>query len=256
LFSYLFAFILFWCIAVVGFPYPEAIIGKVKEGYPAQRVGLKEGDKILEVNAKSVGNWLEMTAMIRKSKSKVSLKVERDGESLSLDVPLEEKNINDEFGAKRSVSVIGIEPSTKIKIVRYNLFKGFFKGLETLFGLTFVTFKGFIFMILGKIPLKEAVTGPLGIYYLTSETVKMGISALMYLMAVLNISLFVVNLIPAPLLDGFHILVFFIEKIRKKQLSEKTEDFFARLGYVILGVLIIFVFYNDFVKFGPKFWGK
>jgi regulator of sigma E protease len=111
-------------------------------------------------------------------------------------------------------------------------------------------------MILGILPIKEAVTGPLGIYYITSEAAKVGIVAVLQLMAVLNVSLAIVNLLPMPLFDGGHILIFFIEQIKKKQLSEKTDDFLTRLGFVVIGLIVLFVFYNDIVKFGSKIWGK
>ncbi|MFH1363607.1 MAG: site-2 protease family protein, partial [Candidatus Omnitrophota bacterium] len=76
------------------------------------------------------------------------------------------------------------------------------------------------------------------------------------LMAALNVSLAIINLFPIPVLDGGHLLFLLIEKIRKKTLSEKTEEFVTRLGLGLIGILVIFVFYNDTIKYGPEMLNK
>ncbi|MEI8350121.1 MAG: RIP metalloprotease RseP [Candidatus Omnitrophota bacterium] len=256
LFNYFFAFILFWLIALLGFPYLDSVIGKVKEGYPAMQAGLKDGDRILAVNGKAVDNWTDMTSLIRANKEKASLRIQRGNDVFAVDVPLTKSEIGDEFGRRRNMSVIGIEASPKIKIIKYGFWQGFLKAGESLFNLTFLTIKGFLLLILGIVPAKEAITGPLGIYYITAETIKLGIVAVFHLMAILNVSLTVVNLIPLPLFDGGHILIFLIEKIRNKQLSEKVDAVLTRVGFAIIGLIVLFVFYNDILKFGSRIWGK
>lgn len=256
LFNYFLALIIFWIIALVGFPYHDTIVGEVLRDFPAGKAGVRKGDKILEVEGLKVDNWTEMTKIIQKSKDKVSLKIERDGQSLLLDVPLKEKEITDGFGRKKWVSVIGILSSAKIKIIKYSFPRAFLKGFEALFNSTFLIVKGFIFIFLGIIPFKEAVAGPIGIYYIASEAVKVGIVATLHLMAILSVTLAIINLFPIPVLDGGHLLFFLIEKIKKKPLKEKTEDILTRLGLAFIAGLIIFVFYNDMRRFGPKIWNK
>jgi regulator of sigma E protease len=256
LFNYLMAFALFWLVALLGFPYLDTVVGKVLDDFPAKKIGLEEGDRILEVNGKKVNYWQEMSKEIRKSKDKVYLKVKRDNRLIYFTVPLEKKKIEDEFGKKKEIPMIGIAASSKIKIVKYNFLEGFFKGIQSIFFITFIILKGIFFIIFGILPFKEAVTGPLGIYYVTSEATKIGITAILHLMAVLNVSLTIVNLLPLPLLDGGHLFVFLIEKIRKKRWSQKAEEWWMRLGFLIVSFLILFVFYNDIVKFGSKIWKK
>jgi regulator of sigma E protease len=197
-----------------------------------------------------------MTKLIRASRDKVSLKIERGGRIILVDVPLRISEVGDKFGKKKNVATIGIEPSSKIRIVKYNLFESFIKGFQTLIELTGIIVQGFASMIFGIIPIKEAVTGPLGIYYITAEAVKVGMAAILHLMAVLSVSLSIINLIPLPLFDGGHILVFLIERFRKKHLSKTAEEYLTRLGFVIIAVIVLFVFYNDVVRFGSKIWGK
>jgi len=85
-----------------------------------------------------------------------------------------------------------------------------------------------------------------------------GLSATLLLMAGLNVTLATINLFPMPVLDGGHILFFFIERLRKKPLEERIEDFLTRIGIVLISLLVIFVFYNDIKRFGPRIldWKK
>ncbi|MDD5584149.1 MAG: RIP metalloprotease RseP [Candidatus Omnitrophica bacterium] len=252
LFNYLLAFILFWTIALIGFPYPEPIVGKVKEGYPAAAAGVKEADRVLEVNGIKVDTWIDMTQLIRASKDKVELTLERDGKIISLPVSLEQTSLGDEMGRKRNVPVIGIEASSKMRIVKYNIVTGFVQGGKYLFEHTYITVLGFGYMILGKIPAKEAMVGPLGIWQFTSEAVRVGIVAVLLLMASLSVSLAIVNLFPLPVLDGGHLFLSMWEKIRRKPLSERVEDVLTKAGIGVIGLLFLFVFYNDIIKFGPR----
>ena len=254
LFNYLLALVLFVIIAAIGFPYPAAVVGDVLDGYPAKAAGLMSKDKVLEVNNIAVENWPEMAKLIYESEKEVLLKVKRDGEVISLNIPLREKEITDDFGKRKKVSIMGITASSEINVVKYSFPQSLLKGAEALFNLTFLIIKGFIFIIIGVIPFKEAMAGPVGIYYITSEAAKIGIVAVLHLMAALSVSLAIINLFPMPILDGGHLLIFTIEKIRRKMLSEKTEDILTRFGFGVLVFLIVFVLYNDIVRFGPKIW--
>lgn len=259
LFNYILAFLLLWCVSFIGLPYPDCVVGEVLKDYPAYAAGIQLGDRIVEVSGKRVESWPEMTKIIYKSKHTISMTIERDGQMLSLTVPLKEREIADDFGKKRNVSVIGIAHDPKrFKIIKYNFFRAFTKGLETLFNLTVLFLKGLFFTILGIVPLRDAATGPLGIYIITQEVVKLGISYLLFHLAVLSLSLSLVNLIPLPLFDGGHLFLFLIEKLRKRPLSEQAENILVKAGFAIIGLLVLVVFYNDIVKFGPKMtlWRK
>lgn len=248
LFNYLFAFVIFWVIAMMGFPYPATVIGEILPDYPAYSAGLKEGDRVLEVNEAGVETWYDMAERIYESKEKVILKIERNGEEIVTEVPLRNKEVVDGFGRKKNVSVIGISASSEVKIVKYNFFKALVKGAEGLINLTLIIIKGFVLIIAGVIPFKEAVGGPIAIYDFTSRAVEAGAMAVLSLMAALNVTLAIINLFPVPILDGGHIFLFSLEKLRKKPLSEKTEDVLSRIGLALLLTLMVFVFYNDIAK--------
>jgi len=252
LFNYLLALVIFCIMAFIGFPYPDSVVGSVLEDYPAASSGVQEGDRILAVDGNEVEHWLDMAEKIYQAEGVTSLRIEREGEVISLDIPLRQKEIIDDFGKKKNVSVIGIGASSQIKIVKYNFPQAIIKGFQSLLNFTFLVIKGFLFMILGKIPFKEAVGGPLAIYYYTSEAVKIGIVTTLGLVAALSVSLTIINLLPIPVLDGGHLLFFFLEKVRGKPISEKVEDNLTRIGLSFLIVFLVFVIYNDCVRYGAK----
>jgi regulator of sigma E protease len=116
-----------------------------------------------------------------------------------------------------------------------------------------MTYKGLWRMITGKLSFRESVTGPLGIFYVTSKAASLGVIAVLHLIAVLNVSLAIFNLLPLPVLDGGHILFLGIEKIRGKTLSTKTEQIITQIGLTVIISLAVFVTYNDITRlFGDK----
>ena len=104
-------------------------------------------------------------------------------------------------------------------------------------------------MITGKLSMKESVTGPLGILYITSKAASAGFIAVLHLMAILSISLALFNILPFPVLDGGHILFLGIEKIRGKTLSIKIERIITQIGFTAIISLALLVTYNDIVRF-------
>jgi regulator of sigma E protease len=102
--------------------------------------------------------------------------------------------------------------------------------------------------------MRESMTGPLGIFFITSKAAQLGAIAVLHLMAVLSLSLAIFNLLPLPILDGGHIVLLALEKIRGKALSLKSEQIINRVGLSFILFLVFLVTYNDIVKnFGDRF---
>ncbi|MCK9616083.1 MAG: RIP metalloprotease RseP [Candidatus Omnitrophica bacterium] len=236
--------------------YIPPVVGILIENFPAQKAGIQKGDKIISVNGTKVNQWEDMTNIIHNSKGPIALVIERNNKTFSITVPTKQQEVIDEAGIRKEISFIGIDRFIKTKVVKYNFFEAFVKGFEEVYRVSSITIRGFGAIIFRILPLKDAVTGPLGIYKITADTAKLGLLPLITFMAILSVSLAIVNLIPLPLFDGGHILTFLVEKIRKKPLSEKTDNLLTRIGFAIIALIIVFVFYNDIVRFGPKIWGK
>ncbi|MFA7677523.1 MAG: RIP metalloprotease RseP [Candidatus Omnitrophota bacterium] len=237
-------------------PFQEPVIGSVLAGYPAEEAGLEKGDIILKVDGKKIKSWAQAAGMIHQATGQVALEISRSGNKKDFKVATRTEKIKGSSGNKEQMSVIGISPLVSIKLIKYGMPEAFIKGTEALLDLTSRVARGFWYMLTGSISFREGAAGPIGIFYITSESVKYGILAVLQLMAALNISLAVINLFPVPILDGGHIAVFLTEKIRGKPLSERAENILSRLGLVIIGSLVIFVLYNDTIKYGPQIGKK
>jgi len=121
-------------------------------------------------------------------------------------------------------------------------------GANKTIDLTITTYKALWRMISGRMSMRESVTGPLGIFYITSKAAQIGIIAVLHLLAILNISLAIFNLLPFPVLDGGHILFLGLEKIRGKALHIKTEQVITQIGVTVIISLALFITYNDFLR--------
>ena len=160
------------------------------------------------------------------------------------------ENMKTIFGSRKNISIIGISPSEEIVYVKYGILKSIYMGAEKLWTLTYITCRALWASITGAIPVKESMTGPIGIFYITGQAAKLGMVYLLQLMGVLSASLAIFNLLPVPVLDGGHILFLMIEKIRRKPVSIKMQENVTHVGMGLLIVLMLFVFYNDFNRFG------
>ena len=147
--------------------------------------------------------------------------------------------------------MIGFSPKQDIVIVKHNIFQAVALGGKKVITLTAVTYKGIWLLITGGLPVKESVSGPIGIAVLIGEAAKMGFIYLLIIMAHINIALAVFNLLPFPILDGGHVLFLGIEKLRGKPVSPRTQEVIGNIALYILIAFALFVSWNDIVKFVP-----
>lgn len=255
LLNYVLGFLCFWFILFVGYPTLTTKVGSLLDGFGAKKAGIEVGDKILGVDGKGVDFWEDLQKIIQSKKdaTTVRLSVLRNNQEYKIDVNIKEKQLDDPLGRKRSVGLLGITPADEFVKVRYGLFKSFILSWDKTWFLTAMTYQALGRMITGKLSMRESLTGPLGIFFITSKAASLGLIALLHLIAVLNISLAIFNLIPLPVLDGGHILLLTVEKIRRKPLSIKAEQIITQFGLTLIITLAIIVTYNDLVRlFGDK----
>ncbi|TBR14758.1 hypothetical protein EPO66_06605, partial [bacterium] len=115
---------------------------------------------------------------------------------------------------------------------------------------TVMTYKALWRMVTGRLSMRESVTGPLGMFYITSKAAHLGWIAVVHVIAVLSLSLGIFNLLPMPVLDGGHIFLLAIEKIRGKNISKKMDAVCTHIGLSLIITMAVFVFFNDLVRFG------
>ncbi|MDD5130213.1 MAG: RIP metalloprotease RseP [Candidatus Omnitrophica bacterium] len=255
LLNYILGFLFFWLIFFIGYPSLTSKVGGLIEGYGAKTAGLQVGDKIVAVDGRTVNLWDDLQQAIRerKTSSNVELAVLRDNQELKFDVPIKDKVLNDQLGHKRVLGIIGISPFDEVVEVRHGFFVSAYLGFKKTVDLTLMTYTGLWRLASGKMSMRDSMTGPLGIFFITSKAAKLGLIALMHLIAVLSVSLAIFNLLPLPILDGGHLFLLGLEKLRKKALGVKAEEIINNIGLSLMVTLALFVTYNDILRlYGDK----
>jgi len=244
----------YFCLTLVfmlGFPDLGTKVGELVKDYPAQQAGLMVDDKILEINAQKVASWTDIQQSIVESQTNtIVLKIERNGEVIEKTiVPKvdERKNI---FGQLKMTRMIGIVPKEEIISLKYGFFESFVKGGEKLVEITVMTYKAIYFMLTGTMSAKDSVTGPVGIFLIIKKAAEMGFPDLVFVVGVISASLAIFNLMPVIPLDGGHLFLLGIERIRGKALPAKIDDYIAKVGFSLIILLALYVFYSDFARLG------
>jgi regulator of sigma E protease len=256
LLNYIMGALFLWFVFFAGYPTFTTKVGGLLDGFGAKDSGVLAGDTIIAIDGQSIKYWDELQEIVKKKQlpTRVSLVILRDNQEKVIDVALKEKELSDELGDTRKVGLLGITPdSDSLVMVRHGIVESFFLSLKKTLDFTVMTYKGLWKMVSGKISMKDSVTGPLGIFFITSKAANFGIIAVLHLIAVLSISLGIFNLLPLPVLDGGHIILLAIEKIRRKSLGIKAERVINQVGVTFIVSLALFVTYNDVVRlFGDK----
>jgi regulator of sigma E protease len=248
LFNFLFALLIFVFVFLSGLPVLLPEIGNVLPSSAAEKAGLLKGDEIISINDSQITQWDEMTKIIHNSAGKtLHLKVKRKGEIISISAIPEKKKVPDIFGQDKEVGLIGITPSGDTFTRKSGFTEAVINAAERTWELTVLTIVAFIKLIQRVIPL-NTIGGPIMILQMAGEQASRGILNFLVLMAIININLGVLNLLPIPILDGGHILFLGIEAIRRKPLEEKIMGIAQRVGLVFIIMLFGFVFYNDFMR--------
>ena len=250
LLNYLLGFFVFWLVFSTGYPTVTTRVGEVVKEYPAEKAGIQKGDLILKIDQNPVNNWEELTEIIHNTKKdSLDILLKREDKIMVVTVSPRRETLTDILGRKREISLIGIKPSEEFIKIKYPFLKSGIMAIEKVSSLTRLTFLALLRIVMGKLSVKDSVSGPLGIFFITKWAGELGIAYLLNLLAVLSVSLALFNLLPIPVLDGGHILFLLIEKLRGRAISLKTQETITQIGMTILIILMIFVFYNDLLRF-------
>jgi len=227
------------------------VIGGLVEGYPAEEAGLEGGDRVIEVDAQPITGWEGLKSSIANSTGKqIVLKLVRDGEILVKAITPKIDIQKDENGQEIEIRKIGIGPYQELDLYKFGLGGSLVHAGEELVFITELTYESLYRMITGAISAKDSVTGPVGIFYIVKGAAEEGISHLLFILGVISASLAIFNLLPMIPLDGGHLFLFGVEKIRGRALSSKADEYISRAGFSLIILLALFVFYSDFARFG------
>ena len=248
LFNILCAVVIFFFVFVIGLPVLMPEIGEVMQDTPAEKAGLMTNDRIVRIDATPITKWEEMTEMIHENPGKtLTLEIQRDSRILSIPIVPERKTVPDIFGESREIGLIGIKPSGSTFIERSTVLEAVTDSIVRTGEMCVLTVVSIVKLIQRVIPM-DTVGGPILIVQLAGEQASRGVMNFFIFMAIININLGVLNLLPIPILDGGHLMFLGIEAIRKKPLNERVLAVSQRIGLALLLTLLAVVLYNDVMR--------
>jgi regulator of sigma E protease len=231
-------------------PRLEPVIGKLVEGGPAERSGLRPGDRVVAVAGEPLETWEQWVEWVRAHPGeRLPVTVERDGRRLRLELEIGEAE--DEG---RTIGRIGAYPKidedqlAAMRVtVRYGPLESLHRGAVKTWDVTVLTLKVLWKLVTGQASLKN-ISGPVTIAEYAGVSAAIGVSAFLGALGLLSVSIGILNLLPIPVLDGGHLLFYVVEVVKGSPVSEATLEIAQRVGFALLGALMVLALYNDLIR--------
>ena len=225
-------------------------IGYIEEDSPAYNSGLLKGDKIISAKGIKVKNWKDIVNIIKINPEKeIVLKIKRKNDiKLVKVIPKSIKINNKEFGRLGISPLIEEQDILKNKInIKYELIDSIKLSFLKTYDFTILTFN-FIFKLIKGEVSSRSISGPVGIAGYAADSFNSGYSSFLGLLAMLSISIGILNLLPIPMLDGGHLMYYLIEFIIRRPVPERVQLIFQQVGVTFLIMLSFFALYNDLLR--------
>jgi regulator of sigma E protease len=231
-------------------PYLSPAIGDVIPGDPAEQAGLRAGDVVMAVEGQPVLAWDELAEKIhRRAGQPTRFEVKRGAEALTVTVTPKQGKVPGPDGKEMEVGLVGIRPGGATTTVRSNPLSATWEGLVWSTDVTVKTGIGLYKIVVGQLD-RSNIGGPIQIAKTAGDQARQGIASLALFTAVISINLFLLNLLPVPMLDGGHLLFFAFEAVLGRPLSVRKREVAQQVGFALLILLMVFAFYNDFKRIG------
>jgi regulator of sigma E protease len=230
-------------------PDMPAIIEQVLSDGAAASAGIKAGDEIVSINNNLIDDWQGFVSIVQNSpKLALSVSLVRDNQTLSLTLVPNERLVDGKATGYVGLMVkpIVLDPSW-YKVTEYGFWGALEYGIDRSAQMINLTLSSIYKMIKGLISI-DNLSGPITIAKVASASAESGLQSFIQFMAYLSISLGVLNLLPIPVLDGGHLLFYFVEVVRRKPVSEKIQNLAYRIGASMLFALMLVAVFNDIAR--------
>lgn len=243
---------LFRKIGVIA-PWTRPSIGEVMPGGAAERAGLRNGDVVRRVGNTNVVDGMQLRELIRSSvqEGKVAPQiwmVERGGQMLELEV-VPDSVMDGSVSVGRINAYVGDSP--EMVEVDYGLWEGLARGFERTWDVSTLTLRMMGRMLTGEASLKN-LSGPLTIADYAGRSAEMGLMQYLSYLALISVSLGVLNLLPLPVLDGGHLMYYLWEGVTGKSVSDTWMEYLQRGGVAVLALMMSIALFNDISRYLAK----
>ncbi len=223
-------------------PSPPAIIGDIVPNTAAARAGLKPNDKIIALDNQSISDWHALARYVtQRPGQEIGVEIERNHQHVKLIL------IPDNVDGKGRMGIYAKKytiPDEYQGIERYGLGSALWQGLIKTWEISVLTLRVMVKMLTLQVS-HEHISGPISIAQFAGQSAQLGISVFLSFLGLVSVSLGVINLLPIPLLDGGHLLMYFIEWIKGNPVTENTESFLQRIGLTFILLLMGLAIFND-----------
>ncbi|HEY9164753.1 MAG TPA: RIP metalloprotease RseP [Candidatus Kryptonia bacterium] len=220
----------------------RAVIDAVDLAMPASKAGMKPGDIVSSINGQAITSSGQLAEMIKQNKGRlVSIQVQRQKETKQISVT---PNSDGLIGIR-----IGGEYTGPVQTFSYNVISAIPAGYDQTVGATKLLIESIARIATGQVSFTKSVGGPIKIAQLATQSAELGLVSFLGFMALLSISLAVLNILPIPALDGGHLAFLVYESIFRKEVPTKIKLYAQQFGFALLLLFMAFVIYNDIAHF-------
>ena len=223
---------------------PPAVAGTVKPGQPAALGGIRSGDRIVSIDGQPVGDFDSLGKLVQSAAAtspQLSIGVLRDGRPLALDVTATWESL----GGQPAKWMLGVAPPPpEAATVKYSPARALGAAFTTTWRNTRQTFSMIGEMLSGHASTKN-ISSVIGIAQYANASAQMGLAWFLQFLAMVSLSLAILNLLPIPVLDGGHLLYYLIELVKGSPVSEQAMVIGQYIGLVLLFSLVGWTLFND-----------
>jgi regulator of sigma E protease len=228
-------------------PEQPPVVGSLTPGGAAERAGLLVGDRILSIDGKAIGLPDEVVSMVKQSPERpLALLIGRGSQSLGITLTPELVTERDQrFG--RIGAGVSFDPDAMRSLIvetRYGFFESIPRAVQKTWDTSVFSLRMMGKMLTGDISWHN-ISGPMAIADYAGQSARLGLATYVDFLAMISISLGVLNLLPIPLLDGGNLMYYAIEIVRGRPVSERVLEIGQQIGLFLLLTLMAFAFYND-----------